>query len=169
MRRWPSAGVRSVLPKRGRQPQALEIKQGEIEAQLTELEEARFLRGEFSDAEGIERYTRLRSALIEHYDATRHGLTRLRPQAAQDIGVLLETELCRPSWEEIPLQRKRDLLGLAIDRVYLWRGERAPGPRPQSSPLLPRLATIWARGKDPYADGLGKQGQSEDDHAMSLE
>jgi site-specific DNA recombinase len=161
--RWRSLS----LPQEDANRRALEIKQGEIEAQLAELEEARFLRGEFNDADGIDRYTRSRSTLIQHYDATRDGLSRLRPQAALDIGVLLETELCGPTWEETPLQRKRDLLGLAIDRVYLWRGERAPGPRPQSSPLLPRLATIWAGGKDPYADEFGKQDQSEHEHAGS--
>jgi hypothetical protein len=79
--------------------------------------------------------------------------------------VLLETELCGSTWESTALHRKRDLLWLAIDRIYLWRGERAPGPRPQSSPLLPRLATIWAGGADPFADEFGKHARSKDEHA----
>jgi site-specific DNA recombinase len=152
--RWLSL----TLPEREANRKVLEIKWNETEAQLADLEQARFLRGEFSDAGGIERYTQLRSALIERHNDARDGLNELRPSAALDIGVLFETELRGPMRETISCGRKRDLLRLAIDRIYLWRGGRAPGPRPQSSPLLPRLATVWVGETDPYVGTFGERG-----------
>jgi DNA invertase Pin-like site-specific DNA recombinase len=117
--RWVQQKDPEVFAKRD----AIEAEIREESARLTDLEEARYVRGEFNGADAIERYNRLAGRLRWRIEGLRTDMANM-PLPSVDISPLLEGELLQEAWEAADLPRRRDLLRLAMDHVTVSRGER---------------------------------------------
>jgi hypothetical protein len=115
---------------------------GEAEATLADLEEARFIRGEFADDGGAERYGRLRAKLVERRDAVRDALDALGPRPTVDVGGLLDTVLSREAWEHTPLLQQRALLALAVRKVMVRGADNG------RLSLRERVHIVWVNVKE---------------------
>ncbi|WP_369223793.1 recombinase family protein [Streptomyces sp. R39] len=93
------------------------------EARLADLEDARYVRGEFDGPEAVERYNRLAARLQGRIEGLRADLEKL-PTPAVDITPMLDGELLREAWEVSEVPDRRDRLTLAIDRVVVSKGRR---------------------------------------------
>ncbi len=145
--RWLS----TTLPDTETERTTLEASRTDIDARITDLEEARYLRGEFSNAAALARYERMRAKLVESRDAVISALDALGHPPTLDVDALLATELTQEAWEQTPLHRKRDLLRLAIQRVYVWRGKRWMQPAEE------RIRIVWVGSDETEALSLGPE------------
>ncbi|MDX6351508.1 MAG: site-specific recombinase [Streptomyces sp.] len=98
---------------------ALEAEIIETDAQVAELEEARYLRGEFSDGGGSERFRRLAAMLSDRLSALEASLSGLPVLQAQSIDGAALTGI----WQSSEVGAKRTLLASAIDRIMVTRAE----------------------------------------------
>ncbi|MFE3106609.1 recombinase family protein [Kitasatospora indigofera] len=102
------------------------------EARRAELEDARYVRGEFDGPDAVERYDRLANRLQSRIDGLRADLAAL-PLPAVDITPLIDSALLRPAWAASTQGQRRDRLSLAVDGVFINKGERGkrfvPGQR----------------------------------------
>ncbi|KJY42957.1 hypothetical protein VR41_05555 [Streptomyces sp. NRRL B-1568] len=93
------------------------------EARLADLEDARYLRGEFKGAAAVERYNQLTTRLRERIEGLRADLAAL-PMPSVDVTPMLDSAILREAWEAATNEERRDRLSLAIDRVEVSKGER---------------------------------------------
>jgi hypothetical protein len=114
----------------------------DVEVRLTDLYDARYLRREFPEPADLERYELIRARLLEQRVAARTALDRLGPRTQLDLGALLVTEVTREAWAVASLHRKRSLLQLAIQEVWIYNADRG------RVPLVDRVGIIWV-GEDP--------------------
>ncbi|MFB6632364.1 recombinase family protein [Streptomyces sp. NPDC056362] len=126
----PQDPLRAVIAERWARREAPEIfamrdvvtaEISDEEARLTDLEEARYLRGEFDGPAAVERYSELTGRLGRRIDGLRADLLRM-PLPSVDVSAVLEDCLLRGAWEADDASAGRDRLGLAIDRVEVRRG-----------------------------------------------
>jgi site-specific DNA recombinase len=143
--RWRS----TTLPETAAERVTLETNRIDIDARIADLEEARYLRGEFSDAAGLSRYERMRAKLIESRSAVLSALDTLGPPPTLDFAALLETQLTSEARERTPSQRRRAILKLAVQRVYVWRGKR------WMQPAEKRIRIVWIDAEETEALNLG--------------
>ncbi|GHG58868.1 hypothetical protein GCM10018779_24770 [Streptomyces griseocarneus] len=101
---------------------AIEAEIEDEEARLADLEEARYVRGEFDGADAIDRYNRLAGRLRIRVEGLRADLLRM-PTPFADISPLLDAGLLREAREADDAAGRRERLGLAIDRVEVRRGK----------------------------------------------
>jgi hypothetical protein len=109
------------------------------EARLADLEEARYVRGEFKGAAAIGRYDRLTERLRSRIDGLRGDLCRL-PMPSMDVSPMLDSRLFREAWKDATDEDRRDRLSLAIDRVEVSKGRRGQRIIPEQ-----RVQIHWAR------------------------
>ncbi|MER5417032.1 recombinase family protein [Streptomyces virginiae] len=115
--RWAQREDPEVFAKRD----AIEAEIADEGARLADLEEARYVRGEFTGADGIDRYERLAGRLRTRIDGLHADLVRM-PTPSVDMSSLLDGGLLREAWETDDAAGRRERLGLAIDRVEVQRG-----------------------------------------------
>lgn len=95
----------------------LEARIADAEARLSDLEAARYERGEFSDPGGTDRYARLHEKVSGALVTLVKRRADLGP-GALDIGGFLEPELVLEAWEsQGDNDERRELLRLAFERV----------------------------------------------------
>jgi len=136
--RW----LEHTLPEGETERRVLRQAIDDVEARLTDLYDARYLRHEFPESADLERYEVIRASLLEQRAAARAGLARLGPRAQMDIGALLDTEMTREAWAVSPLHRQRSLLQLAIQQVWIYNADHG------RVPLADRVGIVWV-GEDP--------------------
>lgn len=136
--RWVQREDPEVFAKRD----AIEAEISDEEARLTDLEEARYVRGEFNGPAAIDRYNRLAGRLRGRVEGLRADLRTL-PVPAVDITPLLDSDLLRDAWEADDVTGRRDRLKLAIDRVVVRKGRR--GARFDGDA---RVEIVWAGTTD---------------------
>ena len=142
--RWPALSV-----PRGHADRAiLEEKLRNAETRLADLYEARYQRGEFDSPEDMVKYEASRGRLAEQRDAARDALAEFGPPPILDLALLLNTELSSEAWPHLPLQRQRELLGLAISRVYVLPSE---GRGWHATPAEDRVHPVWLTESDSFA------------------
>ncbi|MFE1406187.1 recombinase family protein [Streptomyces sp. NPDC058770] len=117
--RWVKQEDPEVFAKRD----AIEAEIREEEARLADLEEARYVRGEFSGADAIDRYNRLAGRLRGRIEGLRIGLAEM-PAPTIDITPLLDGELLREAWKASDTAGRRERLRLAMDSVTVSKGRR---------------------------------------------
>jgi site-specific DNA recombinase len=117
--RWIKREDPEVFAKRD----AVMAEINEENARLADLEEARYVRGEFVGADSIERYNRLSGRLRNRIEGLRTDLSRM-PTPTVDISPLLDSVVLRAAWEDDDVVGRRNRLKLAVDRVSVARGER---------------------------------------------
>lgn len=115
--RW----IHKADPELFAQRDAITAELADAEARMADLEDARYVRGEFTGAEAIERYSRLADRLRGRIDGLRYDLAKL-PTPEADISPLLDGELLAEAWEAAEVLERRELLKLAIDRVEVTKG-----------------------------------------------
>ncbi|MFJ3670333.1 zinc ribbon domain-containing protein [Streptomyces sp. NPDC090106] len=108
------------------------------EARLADLEDARYVRGEFKGAAAVERYNRLADRLKERMDGLRADLAKL-PMPSVDVSPMLDAELLREAWQASEDADRRGRLSLAIDRVEVSKGKRGQQFVPEQ-----RVRIEWA-------------------------
>ncbi|MFF0724958.1 zinc ribbon domain-containing protein [Streptomyces sp. NPDC004134] len=119
------------------------------EARLADLEDARYVRGEFKGAAAVERYNRLAERLRERTDGLRAGLAKL-PMPSVDVSPMLDGDLLRETWRASEGADRRGRLSLAIDRVEVRKGNRGRRFVPEQ-----RVRIEWAtldQEVSPYPD-----------------
>jgi len=137
--RW----LRLTVPEEEADRRVLQETADQADAALADLFQARYVRGEFPEAEDIAQYDQLRKRLLERRNAARQALDRLGPGPTVDVGALLETELSREAWERTTLHQKRSLLGLALTKVFV-RGSDGG-----QIPMRERVHVVWIGDDDP--------------------
>ncbi|MGW5199109.1 hypothetical protein [Streptomyces spiralis] len=93
------------------------------EARLTDLEDARYVRGEFGSAAAVERYNRLSERLRGRIEGLHGELQRL-PMPSVDVSSMLDGVTLREAWADATNEDRRGRLSLAIDRVEVSKGVR---------------------------------------------
>ncbi|MFI9307641.1 recombinase family protein [Streptomyces triculaminicus] len=111
----------------------------DVEVRLADLEDARYLRGEFSDAAAVERYNRLSERLRGRIDGLRGDLHRL-PMPSVDLSPMLDGVTLREAWAHATSEGRRERLSLAIDRVEVSKGVRGQRIVPEQ-----RIQIHWAK------------------------
>lgn len=109
------------------------------EARLADLEDARYVRGEFSGAAAVERYNRLSERLRGRIDGLRGDLQRL-PVPSVDVSPMLDGVTLREAWADATNEDRRERLSLAIDRVEVSKGVRGQRITPEQ-----RIQIHWAK------------------------
>ncbi|MFG3498647.1 recombinase family protein [Streptomyces sp. NPDC047928] len=120
-RRWLTTYAPEYDAERGK----VETKAQTLRARLEALEEARWERGEFDDAEGPARYDRLRSRIAEQLAAVESALSKL-PEPVIDLSMLLDPEEAAEALSEgdgNALEARRNVLGLVLQRTYIVQAE----------------------------------------------
>lgn len=93
------------------------------EARLEDLEAARYERGEFADASGMERYRRLHDRMSAQLRAVRERRAELG-NGALNVGGLLEPDVVLEAWEASDdNDLRRELLAMAFDRVVVTKAK----------------------------------------------
>ncbi|WP_328872645.1 recombinase family protein [Streptomyces sp. NBC_00287] len=128
--RW----VHRIDPETFAKRDALSAEIQDEEERLADLEDARYVRGEFKGAAAVERYSRLTERLTMRIDGLRGELLKL-PVPSVDMSSMLDGLTLREAWIEATNEGRRDRLSLAIDRVEVTKGVRGqriiPGQRVQ--------------------------------------
>ncbi|MEV3856049.1 recombinase family protein [Streptomyces sp. NPDC050095] len=115
--RW----LATYAPEHGAERAEYENKAQALRSRLEALEDARWERGEFDDAEGPARYERRRERIAKQLTAVESALTQL-PEPTVDLSMLLDpVEAKKALQDDEPrsLQARRDVLGLVLQRVYV--------------------------------------------------
>ncbi|WP_405600011.1 recombinase family protein [Streptomyces sp. NBC_01410] len=109
------------------------------EARLADLEDARYVRGEFNGAAAVERYNRLSERLRGRIDGLRGDLREL-PVPSADVSPMLDGPTLREAWMGATTEERRDRLLLAVDRVEVSKGIRGQRIIPEQ-----RVQIHWAK------------------------
>ncbi|MDF3143175.1 MULTISPECIES: zinc ribbon domain-containing protein [unclassified Streptomyces] len=109
------------------------------EARLADLEDARYVRGEFKGAAAVERYNRLTERLRDRIEGLRADLAKL-PMPSVNVGPMLDGVLLHEAWVSSTDENRRDRLSLAIDRVEVTKGKRGQRFVPEQ-----RVRIEWAQ------------------------
>ncbi|WP_042378832.1 recombinase family protein [Streptacidiphilus melanogenes] len=110
----------------------------EEEARLADLEDARYVRGEFKGQDAVTRYDRLAGRLRGRIEGLRADLAKL-PAPSIDIRPMLDAGQLRAAWDGATDDLRRDRLTLAIDRIEVTKGQRGKRFVPDE-----RVSIRWA-------------------------
>jgi DNA invertase Pin-like site-specific DNA recombinase len=108
------------------------------EGRLADLEDARYVRGEFCGAAAVERYNRLVERLKGRIEGLRADLRKL-PVPSVDVSRMLDSLTLRGDWADATNEDRRGRLSLAIDRVAVSKGVRGRRIIPEQ-----RIQIHWA-------------------------
>ncbi|MEV6506589.1 recombinase family protein [Streptomyces sp. NPDC051642] len=139
--RW----VHRVDPETFAKRDAITAEVQDEEARLADLEDARYVRGEFKDAAAVDRYNRLAERLRSRIEGLRNDFDKL-PVPSVDVSPMLDSVLLREAWSQATNDDRRDRLSLAIDRVEVSKGKRGQRIVPEQ-----RIRIRWA--EIPEAEG----------------
>jgi site-specific DNA recombinase len=133
--RWRSF----AMPEGEDERVVLESRRDAIRARIVDLEEARYVRGEFDSVDEITRWDGMMSRLKAQRDAVLDAIEQLGPPPDFDLAVLLDTYQSREAWDEAPLAHRRELLKIAVDKVRI-----TPAYRSRSIPVADRIRLVLA-------------------------
>ncbi|MFE9990716.1 recombinase family protein [Streptomyces sp. NPDC005381] len=139
--RW----MRRVDPQTFAKREALTTEIQEEEARLADLEDARYVRGEFSGAVAVERYDRLAERLRGRINRLCVDLRRL-PMPSVDVSPMLDGPTLHKEWAGLTNENRRERLSLAVDRIEVSKGVRGQRIIPEK-----RIRIHWARPANPDA------------------
>ncbi|MCO1616778.1 recombinase family protein [Micromonospora sp. CPM1] len=139
--RWVAQHDPDVIRERATITAALD----DANAALVDLEDARYLRGEFVGTEAVQRWTRLHERLTARVAGLRRNLADF-PLPEADISPLLDPVQAREAWDAATVADRRDLLALALNAVTVAPANGRRGVRfdPHA-----RLRFTWAHESDP--------------------
>ena len=133
--RWRSF----AMPEGEDERVVLESQRDAIRSRIVDLEEARYVRGEFDSVDEITRWDGMMSRLKAQRDAVLDAIEQLGPPADFDLAILLDTYQSREAWDETPLAHRRELLKIAVGKVRI-----TPAYRSRSIPVADRIRLVLA-------------------------
>ncbi|MEV4480000.1 recombinase family protein [Micromonospora coxensis] len=139
--RWVTRHHPEIMRERATIQAALD----DADARLVDLEEARYLRGEFQGPEPVKRWDRLHNQLTARVNGLRHNLAHI-PLPRADISPLLKTVRSPEAWSATSVDDQRNLLVLALDAVIVRPAEGRRGYRFDPDA---RLQFVWAVEPEP--------------------
>ncbi|UQU64871.1 recombinase family protein [Couchioplanes caeruleus] len=139
--RWVAQHDPDIIRERATIQAALD----DASAALVDLEDARYLRGEFQGADAVKRWERLRERLSGRVEGLRRNLADF-PLPEADISPLLDPVQTREAWEAAKVDERRALLALALDYVTVLP---AAGRRGVRFDPAARLRFAWADESTP--------------------
>ena len=98
-----------------------------VRGRIVDLEEARYVRGEFATADDIARWDEMMARLKVQRDAVVHDLEELRPPPDFDLDILRAT-FSAEVWDVTPMPKRRKLLQVAVAKVIVASAHRRPVP-----------------------------------------
>ncbi|MDZ5445510.1 recombinase family protein [Micromonospora sp. 4G57] len=134
--RWIARHDPDIIRERATITAALE----DANASLVDLEDARYLRGEFVGPEAVQRWTRLHERLTARVVGLRRNLADF-PLPEADISPLLDPVQAREAWDAATVPDRRDLLRLALNAVTITPAHGRRGVRFDPDA---RLRFTWA-------------------------
>ena len=131
------------------------MRRRELEARI--VDEEQFLnRLEDEKLEGLFRGTRGEARFRQRYDASQGRLEQYEaelasiPKAATlDVTPFHEIELFQEAWERYDLAEKREILGLVLNRAWLFKA-----PTSGVKPTLDRFRFWWVGEEEPKDIGV---------------
>lgn len=135
-------------PERRAQRRELEAHIQNEEEFLDRLEEEK-LNGLFQGKRGEERFRRRYDASNERLEQYEAELAALPNAQTLDITFLRDSELFAEAWEGWPLSEKREILGLALNRAWLFKA-RTSGVKPS----VDRFRFWWVGDPEPTTIGV---------------
>ena len=127
----------------------LQSRRAAVRDRIVDLEEARYVRGEFAKSDEVARWEQMMGRLKAQRDAIKDALHELGPPPDFDIGMVLDTYLSRDAWDATPLAQRRELLQVATDRIII-----VPAHRQRKLPASECVRLLLA-GEDANAEALG--------------
>jgi len=107
------------------------VLEGHLEAvrgRIYDLEEARFVRGQYVTQEDTARWDTLMARLTAQRDALREAIEMLGPPPGFDLAILLDTHLSDEAWAALSVAKRREILKVAVDKVIISPGKRRQIP-----------------------------------------
>lgn len=98
-----------------------------VRGRIVDLEEARYLRGEFATADDIARWDEMMARLKAQRDGVLQELEELGPPPEIDLTSLRAT-FSSEVWDATPLPRRRKLLQVAVEKVLVSSSNRRKLP-----------------------------------------
>jgi hypothetical protein len=116
-----------------------------VRARIVDLEEARYVRGDFTTGDDIARWDAMMERLKVQRDAVLQDLEELGPPPDFDLASL-RASYDVEAWDQTPLPQRRRLLQVAVDKVIVRRAER------RMAPAKDRVRVVLV-GEEPKAIG----------------
>jgi site-specific DNA recombinase len=116
-----------------------------VRARIVDLEEARYVRGDFTTSDDVARWDRMMERLKVQRDAVLQDLEELGPPPDFDLASL-RASYDAEAWDETPLPQRRRLLRVAVAKVVITRPER------RGAPASDRVRVVLV-GEEPEASG----------------
>ena len=99
-----------------------------VRGRILDLEEARFIRGQYVSAEDAARWDAMMARLTAQRDALLEAKEELGPSPDFDLAILLDDCLSEEAWNAMPMARRREVLKVAVDKVIIGPGKRGQVP-----------------------------------------
>jgi site-specific DNA recombinase len=99
-----------------------------IRGRILDLEEARFIRGQYVNTEDAARWDVMMARLTAQRDALLDAKEQLGPSPGFDLAILLDDYLSEEAWSALPTARRREILKVAVDKVIIAPGRRGQVP-----------------------------------------
>jgi hypothetical protein len=99
-----------------------------VRGRILDLEEARFIRGQYVSAEDAARWDVMMARLTAQRDALLDAKEQLGPSPDFDLAILLDDYLSEEAWGALPTARRREVLKVAVDKIVIAPGRRGRVP-----------------------------------------
>ena len=94
-----------------------------VDRRIQDLYDDRYQRGLFETSEEISEWERMIRSARAQRKAIKEKIDSLGPVQQPNIGALLDAELTEEAWPKLPVSRQRDLLGLAVQAVWIYSAD----------------------------------------------
>jgi site-specific DNA recombinase len=116
-----------TMPEGGGERAVLQSRLDAVRGRIVDLEEARYIRGEFPTADDVVRWDGMMDRLKVQRDDVVHDLEELGPLPDLDLNTLRAT--CGVEvWDATPLPQRRKLLQVAVAKVIVASAHKRPVP-----------------------------------------
>jgi hypothetical protein len=116
-----------IMPEGEGERAVLQSRLDAVRGRIVDLEEARYVRGEFSGADDLVRWDRMMERLKIQRDAVLQELDELGPPPDFDLNTL-RASFDGEAWDAAPLAQRRKLLQVAVTQVLVTSARRRKVP-----------------------------------------
>ena len=116
-----------TMPEGEGERAVLQTRLDTVRGRIVDLEEARYVRGEFATADDIARWDEMMARLKVQRDAIVQDLEELGPPPDLDLDTLRAT-FSVEVWDVTPMPQRRKLLQVAVAKVIVASAHKRPVP-----------------------------------------
>jgi DNA invertase Pin-like site-specific DNA recombinase len=135
-----------TMPEGEGERAVLDARLDAVRGRILDLEEARFIRGQYVSAEDAARWDVMMARLAAQRDALLDAKEQLGPSPDFDLAILLDDYLSEEAWKALPTARRREVLKVAVDKIVIAPGRRG------TVPVEERVRVILAEEEAESAD-----------------